>query len=91
MHLLHSHSAKKLLKLTLDTGGGTTKTVVAGIAEHYRPEEITGKQVVYLANLKPVKLRGVLSEGMLLMAEDHEGKPVFLIPEQSVPDGKAVK
>ena len=82
--------AKKLLKLTLDTGDGT-KTVVAGIAEHYSPEELPGKQVVYIANLKPVKLRGVLSEGMLLMAEDENGKPVFLRPETSVPNGKQVK
>ncbi|NPA42478.1 MAG: methionine--tRNA ligase [Chlorobi bacterium] len=82
--------AKKLLKLTLDTGAGP-KTVVAGIAEHYKPEDLPGQKVVYLANLKPVKLRGVLSEGMLLMTENAEGKPVFISPDEPVPDGKQVK
>ncbi len=82
--------AKKLLKLTVDTGMDK-RTVVAGIAEHYKPEDIVGKQVMMIINLKPVKLRGVLSEGMLLMTEDQMGKPVFLRPEKEVPNGKMTK
>jgi methionyl-tRNA synthetase len=81
--------ADKLLKLTLETGLGE-KTVVSGIAEHYKPEDVTGKHVLYLANLKPRKLRGILSEGMILMTEDADGKLVFVAPEKKVPEGKSV-
>lgn len=63
----------KLLKLTLEVGG-ETRQVVSGIAEHYSPEEMIGKKVVMVYNLKPVKLRGVLSEGMILCGEDENGK-----------------
>ncbi len=82
--------AKKLLKLHVDTGIDT-RTVVAGIAEYYKPEELIGKQVMMLVNLKPVKLRGVLSEGMVLMTEDENGHPVFIQPEKKVPEGKLTK
>jgi methionyl-tRNA synthetase len=63
----------KLLKLTLEVGGAT-RQVVSGIAEHYSPEDMIGKKVVMVYNLKPVKLRGVLSEGMILCGEDENGK-----------------
>jgi methionyl-tRNA synthetase len=62
--------AKKLLKLTIDVGGTQPRQVVAGIAETYRPEELVGKKVIFLANLKPATIRGVLSEGMVLAAGD---------------------
>jgi len=63
--------AKKLLKLEVDIG--EKRTIVAGIAQSYTPEEMVGKQVIVVANLKPVKLMGVLSNGMLLAAVDKKG------------------
>ncbi|HLP22011.1 MAG TPA: methionine--tRNA ligase, partial [Chitinophagales bacterium] len=65
--------ADKLLKLTLDMGY-ETRTVVSGIAEHFKPEDIIGTQVSVVANLAPRKLRGIESKGMILMAEDEAGK-----------------
>lgn len=73
--------ADKLLKLSVDMGL-ETRTVVSGIAEHYDPEKIIGQQVVVVANLAPRKLRGILSQGMILMAEDAEGKLVFVSPSE---------
>jgi methionyl-tRNA synthetase len=81
---------KKLLKLKIDTGIDT-RTVVSGIAEHYEPEDIVGKQVSILVNLKPRKLRGIESQGMILMAEDKDGKLVFVAPEDTVGNGSEVK
>ena len=73
--------AKKLLVLKVDTGINT-RTIVSGIAEHFTPEEIVGKKVTVLVNLAPRKLRGVESEGMILMTETPEGKLVFLNPDE---------
>ncbi|WP_271768838.1 methionine--tRNA ligase [Aquimarina algiphila] len=73
--------AKKLLVLKVDTGINT-RTIVSGIAEHFTPEEIVGKKVTVLVNLAPRKLRGVESEGMILMTENPEGKIVFLNPDE---------
>ena len=72
--------ADKLLKLTVDTGLDQ-RTIVSGIAEHYSPEEIIGKEVTLLMNLPPRKIRGVESQGMILMAEDKDGKLSFLQPK----------
>lgn len=71
----------KLLKSTLDCGNGETRTVVSGIAKWYSPNEMPGKTVVLVANLAPRKMRGVLSEGMLLCAEDAEGNLKLLTVE----------
>jgi len=73
--------AKKLLILKVDTGMDT-RTIVSGIAEHFAPEAIIGKQVTVLVNLAPRKLRGVESEGMILMTENAEGKLVFINPDE---------
>jgi methionyl-tRNA synthetase len=73
--------AKKLLQLTINTGIDT-RTVVSGIAEHYKPEDIVGKKVSVLLNLAPRKIRGVESQGMVLMAENPEGKLVFVEPSE---------
>ncbi|WP_121665925.1 methionine--tRNA ligase [Mesonia aquimarina] len=73
--------AKKLLVLKVDTGIDK-RTIVSGIAEHFKPEEIVGKKVSVVANLKPIKLRGTLSEGMILMTENAEGKLVFVNPDE---------
>ena len=81
---------QKLLKLTIDIGLDT-RTVVSGIAEHYKPEEIVGKQVCVLANLAPRPLKGITSQGMILMAEDLDGKLVFVSPESLVSNGGTVR
>lgn len=80
---------KKLLKLTLDTGMDT-RTVVSGIAEHYKPEEILGQQVVLLANLAPRDLKGFTSQGMILMAEDKDGKLKFVQPDSLAANGSVI-
>lgn len=72
--------ADKLLVLKIDTGFDT-RTIVSGIAESFNPEDITGKKVTVLVNLAPRKLRGVESQGMILMTEDKDGKLVFLNPD----------
>ena len=80
---------KKLLKLTLDTGIDT-RTVVSGIAEHFKPEEIVGKQVCLLANLAPREIKNITSQGMILMAEDQNGKLQFVQPGAPVWNGGTV-
>ncbi|MPQ48077.1 methionine--tRNA ligase [Marinifilum sp. N1E240] len=81
---------KKLLKLTVDTGIDQ-RTIVSGIAEHYKPEEIIGKQVSVLVNLEPKKLKGIESQGMILMAEDADGKLSFVSPDQAVKPGSEIR
>ena len=81
---------KKLLKLVVDTGVDQ-RTVVSGIAEYYKPEEIIGKQVSVLVNLAPKKLRGIESQGMILMAEDTDGTLRFVEPVNIVKNGSEVK
>ena len=80
---------KKLLKLTVDTGIDT-REIVSGIAEHFTPEELVGRQVLVLVNLAPRELKGTLSRGMVLMAEDADGKLVLLSPEKVVKSGSIV-
>ena len=81
--------AKKLLQLKVDTGLDV-RTVVSGIAESFSPEEIIGKQVSVLMNLAPRKIRGVESEGMILMVENADGKLEFVTAGGEVPNGMAV-
>lgn len=82
--------ADKLLQLTVDTGIDT-RTIVSGIAEHYSPEEVIGKTVAVLLNLAPRKIRGVESQGMVLMAENEEGKLSFMIPEKGFLSGGEIR
>jgi methionyl-tRNA synthetase len=82
--------ADKLLKLTVDLGF-EKRTVVSGIALHFTPEDIIGKQVTLVANLAPRKMRGIESNGMILMSEDAEGKLVFVNPTDKSVDGGSVK
>ncbi len=82
--------ANKLLKLTVDLGT-EERTVVSGIAKHYKAEELPGQQVVVVANLAPRKLRGVESQGMILMAENNEGKLVFVQAEAGFGNGWTVR
>ena len=81
--------SKKLLKLTVDTGLDT-RTILAGIKEQYKPQELIGKKVVILANLKPRKMMGYQSQGMVLMANDPDGKFVFITTEQDVENGSYI-
>ena len=81
---------KKLLKLTIDTGIDQ-RTVVSGIAEHYEPEAIIGKQVSILVNLEPREIKGILSQGMILMAENAEGKLSFVSPVDDMHNGSVVR
>ncbi len=70
--------------------GSQVKQIVSGIKAHYKPEEMVGKKVMVLVNLKPAKLAGVLSEGMLLCAEDSEGKFALMTPEKEMPAGAEI-
>lgn len=81
--------ADKLLKLEVDLGF-EKRTIVSGIAQHFTPDEITGKQVVVVANLAPRRLRGIESAGMILMAEDGNGKLHFINPDGIVANGATV-
>ncbi len=81
--------ADKLLEIKLKVGP-EERTVVSGIAKHFIPEEITGQKVVYLANLAPKKLRGVVSQGMILMAEGPDGNLSFVAPPGNMEAGSKV-
>jgi methionyl-tRNA synthetase len=81
--------ADKLLKLAVDLGF-ETRTIVSGIALHFKPEEIVGKQVTVVTNLAPRKMRGIESNGMILMAEDSNGKLHFINPETDINAGAGV-
>ncbi len=81
--------ADRLLILKVDTGLDQ-RTIISGIAEHFSPEEVIGKKVCVLMNLEPRKLRGVESQGMLLMATDPEGKLSFMSPEEAVAVGSLI-
>jgi len=80
----------KLLKLKIDTGLDI-RTIVSGIAEYYDPEKIIGKQISIIANLEPRKIKGVESQGMILMAEDKDGKLVMVTPSEQVSNGSTIK
>jgi methionyl-tRNA synthetase len=82
--------ADKLLKLLIDVGT-EQRTILSGIAEQFSPEELLNKQVVVLTNLAPRKMRGVESQGMVLMAEDEEGKLQFVKPESAMVSGAVVR
>jgi methionyl-tRNA synthetase len=81
--------ADKLLQLEVDLGF-EKRTILSGIAMHFQPEEIIGKQVVVVANLAPRKMRGIDSNGMILMAEDAAGKLYFIQPESTIAAGAKV-
>jgi methionyl-tRNA synthetase len=81
--------SKKLVRLEVDLGS-ETRQLVAGIAEDYKPEELAGRLVAVVANLKPAKLMGVESRGMIL-AVDVDGKPILLQPDKDVPAGSRVR
>jgi len=82
--------ADKLLKLDVDTGDGR-RTLVAGIALQYQPEDLVGRKVIIVKNLKPAKLRGILSEGMILAASDASNRPYIPFLPDETPVGAIMK
>lgn len=83
--------ADKLLCFKIDDGSGTERTIVSGIAAHYAPEELIGKQVCFIANLAPRKLKGIESQGMILSAESSDGSLQVITPAGMVTPGSEVK
>lgn len=82
--------SNKLLKFTIDDGSKEPRTIVSGIAKWYKPEELKGKNIVFVANLKPVKLCGVESNGMILSAECSEDDVKLLTVDESIPAGSVI-
>ncbi len=81
----------KLYKIGADIGEENLRTIVSSLADYYTAEELVGKRIIVLANLKKAKMRGVWSEGMLLCSESEDGKTcVLLAPERDVPPGTPV-
>ncbi len=81
--------AKKLLKLTLDDGSGKPRTVASGIAQYYKPDELIGKSIIVVANLKPATLCGVESFGMILAADTPDGVKVIFVDD--IPEGSKIR
>ena len=84
-------NADKLFVITIDEGSGTTRTVCAGLKGHYEPSELEGLNVVFVANLEPRKLRGVVSEGMILAADNGQGGVKVLTTEGDILSGSRVR
>ena len=82
--------SKKLLKLKVDTGADQ-RTIVAGIAEAYQPDQLVGRTIVIVANLQPAKLMGVESNGMVLAASQEGGQPMLVAVDPSMPPGTRVR
>lgn len=83
--------ADKLLVFKIDDGSGKPRTIVSGIAAHYQPEELIGKQVIFIANLEPAKIRGIVSEGMILSALNADGSLVVASTAAKASPGAQVK
>jgi methionyl-tRNA synthetase len=81
---------QKLVKLKVDTGLDQ-RTIVSGIAEHFDPKELPGKQITLLANLQPRMIKGIESKGMILLAEDNQGRLIFVSPDKPTANGSVVK
>ena len=79
----------KLLKLTIDTGIDR-RVIVSGIAEYYTPEDMVGRQICILANLKPRVIKGIESKGMILMARQNDGTMRFITPQETVVNGAEI-
>ena len=83
--------ADKLLYLKIDIGESEPRTIVAGIALAYKPEQLVGRKVVIVANLEPRKLRGITSQGMIVAASVEGGKPVLVGFHEEIPPGARLK
>ena len=82
--------ADKLLKFTIDDGSGQDRTIVSGIAKYYKPEDLVGRRVCFVANLAPRKLKGIESQGMILSAEDFDGSLSVITTSADVKPGSQV-
>jgi len=83
--------AQNLLKLQVDVGESAPRTIVAGMAKYYTPEEIVGMQITVLVNLEPKEIRGILSHGMLLAADLRKKGATLLSPDKTVPNGSRIR
>jgi methionyl-tRNA synthetase len=83
--------SKKLIKLLVDVGEEAPRTILAGIAEGYQPEQLVGKTIVIVANLKPAKLMGIESNGMVLAASAEGQPPILVAADESIPPGTRVR
>ena len=83
--------ADKLYVLTVDLAEDKPRTIVAGIKNHYKKEELIGKKAIFVANLEPVKLRGIESNGMVLAASNDKEGVIILQPEKDISQGSKIK
>lgn len=83
-------NADKLIKMKVDTGLDV-RTIVSGIAQSFTTEELIGKQVTVLVNLAPRKIKGIVSQGMLLLADKEDGKLTFVVPEEKTSNGQGIR
>ncbi|MGQ9721987.1 MAG: methionine--tRNA ligase subunit beta [Candidatus Jordarchaeum sp.] len=83
-------NTKKLIRMAVEIGEGEIRQIVAGMAEHLRPEKLQNKNVVVLVNLEPKEFMGLESRGMILAA-DLDGKPILITPEEDVPPGTKIR
>ena len=81
--------SKKLLCSQVKIGS-QVRQIISGIKAHYKPEDMVGKKVMVLVNLKPAKLAGVMSEGMILCAEDENGELALMVPDKDMPAGAEI-
>lgn len=81
----------KLLKLTVNFGPKGMCTILAGVKKWYQPDDLIGKQAVFVYNLKPRKMLGIESQGMMLFAESENGRLEYITPTTSVPDGTKLR
>ena len=82
--------SEKLLKFQIDDGMGG-RQILSGIAKYYKPEDLIGKKITFVANLKPAKLCGEISQGMILSAEMEDGSAKLIFPDESVPVGSKIR
>ena len=82
--------SKKLLQFTIDDGSGTERTILSGIAAYYEPEQLTGKQVLFVANFEPRKMMGIESQGMILSAVDFDESLSVVTTTKDVKPGSQV-
>lgn len=83
--------SKKLIKMQVNAGEAEPRTIVAGIAEAYQPDQLVGRTIVIVANLKPAKLMGIESNGMVLAASPEGGVPTLISVDESLPAGSRVR
>jgi len=80
------HNSDKLIKLEVDFGS-EKRIILTGLAEYLSPDHFVGKQLPFVYNFEPKKLRGIESQGMLIATDDEDGRPVLLMPEKNIPNG----